>query len=197
MLPPLRELEGFSLEARRMWRMYREIVLSRTTARVLLGSLTCVGLLSCSSPDKAKYETASGAAASPSSVATSPPSSVPSTAASPNSLGTADTAMARAADTATGSGTAASTADTAVAPSQASLPVAPPKHANRADRRHGNGTTRLGARPLKRQGLPCVPLASNGPARADFSSSPSTVNPCGVGSMNLPTMAPPSLANPR
>jgi hypothetical protein len=65
------------------------------------------------------------------------------------------------------------------------------------ERRVAHGTTRSRAKALKRQGTPCVPLASNAPARSNFSNSPITINPCGLGSMNLPTMAPPNVANPR
>jgi hypothetical protein len=176
---------------------HMKIAPSRITARILLGPLACVGLLSCSSSRKASYDTASGAATTSSSAAPSSPSSVPSTGQSPESSASAGASMAAGGGATQGPSPAGSTADTAVAPSQASLPAAVHKHGSRSDRRHAHGTTSLGARALKREGTQCVPLASNAPARADFSSSPITVNPCGVGSMNLPTMAPPNLANPR
>jgi hypothetical protein len=84
-----------------------------------------------------------------------------------------------------------------VASSGASSPAAVHKHRGRSIRRSGHATTGLGAKGLKRDGTRCVPLQGNARARTDLSLSPIGINPCGSGSMNLPTMAVPSLAGPR
>lgn len=174
-----------------------DATLSRITARVLIGPLACVGLLSCSSSNKGTYDAGTGAATSSSSAAPSPPSSLPSTAQSPEPSGSADVGMAPAVDTTNGQGTGGSAADTGAAPSRAPSPAGVHKHGSRSDHRLANGSTRSGAMALKRQGTRCVPLASDALARTNFSSSPVTINPCGLGSMNLPTLAPAILAEHR
>src|SRR5713101_9424250 len=178
------------------------IKLSRITARAVIGPLAWVGLLSCSSSHKASYDTASGAATSSSSVTPSTPSPGPSTAESAGSSGSADTKVAAGVRTTGDSNTSGSARDTSVAPPPASSPAAASpaganEHASRSAHRHADKATGPGAHTLKREGTPCVPLANNALARTDLSSSPSSVNPCGAGSMTLPTMAPPSLAKPR
>jgi hypothetical protein len=173
-----------------------EIIHSRIAASVLLPLLASLPLVSCSSRDKARYDTASGAATPASSTTPSFSSAPPATAQLTDSSTSAGSSIAPGADTA-GSPRTGGSADTVAAPSQVSSSVAVHKHQSRNDRRHAQATTSVGARSLKRQAVRCVPLASDAPARADFSSSPITLNPCGVGSMNLPTMAPANLANPR
>ena len=142
---------------------------SRITTRILLYPLACAGLVSCSSSHKASYETASGKATSSSPAAPSSPA-LGFTAQAPESSASAGASMAAG-----------------------GLPLAAATKGKHAHRRNAHAT----AAPLKREGSPCVPLASKSPLRSDFSSSPSTINPCGVGSMNLPTMAPADLAKPR
>ena len=175
--------------------MYTDVAVSRITARVLLGPLVCAGLLSCSSSHKPINDTGFGAATRSSSAAPSSSTSVAATTQSPGFTAGTDVGMVSGADTTRGTTTPGSAADTAAAPSGAASSVA--VHQSRADRRVAHGTTRPGAGALKRQGTRCVPLASNALARTDFSNSPATINPCGLGSMNLPTMAPPNVANPR
>ncbi len=179
--------------------VHMHIKLSRITARAVIGPIVWVGLLSCSSSHKPSYDTASGAANSASSVTPSTPSPGPSAAESAGSSGSADTKVAAGVGTTGDSSTGGSARDTSVAPSPTSSPAAASpaavhEHASRSVHRHAHNAKGPGARVLKRDGTPCVPLANDALARADMSSSPATINPCGAGSMTLPTMAPPSLA---
>ncbi len=176
--------------------VHMDIKLSRITAKVVIGPVVWVGLLSCSSSHKPSYDTASGAATPSSSVTPSSPSPGPSTAESPGSSGGADTTVAAGVGTTRDSSTSGSARDTSVAPSPTASPAPVHEHASRSVHRHAHKATGPGGRALKREGTPCVPLANDALARADLSSSPATINPCGVGSMTLPTMAPPSLAKP-
>jgi len=172
------------------------IKLSRITVRAMIGPLAWVGLLSCSSSHKPSYETASGAATASSSVTPSTPSPGSSTAEPPGSSGIAETRVTAGVGTSGDSSTSGSARDTSVAP-LAPSPTAVHEHGSRVDHRYAHKATGPGARALKREGTPCVPLVNDAVARADFSSSPTTINPCGAGSMTLPTMAPPILAKPR
>ena len=148
-----------------------DATLRQLTASALVGSLVGVGLFACSR-DKARATD----------------SAALSSAAAPSS-DSAGTAVAPPSDSATiDAGTVSLVPP---AESIATLPSpATTKHAGRTAHRSGHVTTTARAKPLKREGIPCVPLAGDSPQRADFSSSPPGVNPCGVGSMNLPTMAP-------
>jgi hypothetical protein len=173
------------------------IKLSRITVKATIGPLAWVGLLACSSTHKPSYETASGAATASSSVAPSTTSPGSFTAEPPGSSGIADARVAAGVGATGDSSTSGSARDTTVTPSPASSPAAVHEHRSRVDHRYAHKATGPGARALKREGTPCVPLANDAVARADFSSSPTTINPCGAGSMTLPTMAPPILAKPR
>lgn len=167
-----------------------DTTLCRITARALLGVVVGVGLLSCSSAHKAANnpDTASLSSAA----APSPSSPVPSaTQSAPPAAGT-DVGLASAPDTTGGSSSGGSGVDSSAALSQAQSPAAVPKHSASGDRRSVHAT-----RVLKRDGVRCVRLVGNARARADFSTSPIGINPCGLGSMNLPAMAVPNLAGPR